>query len=311
MHVIYVVVILLAAFIIYRIRTKFLRKSIKVLRQRDMLAKDIQRQKEILGHRNKEMVDSLFYAQRIQKAMLISDRQFKEIMPDSFIVLRSKDIVNGDFYWISRIQDKIFIAAVDCTGHGVPGAFISVIGLELLRKIINTQNIYEPDRILEALSSNLYEIFGNEEGTSLRDGMDIALCVLYKDQNYLDFSGAYCPLYIIRDSNLIEVKGDSFSVGPEFSNGKAILNNYKNNKVLLEPDDMIYIFSDGYADQFGGPEGKKFKYRRFRHLLLTIHKLPLENQKVYLEKSLDEWQGNLEQLDDILVIGFKHHPLKS
>jgi hypothetical protein len=217
LHFFYVSAIFAVSSLVFRFRTKSLRRSNLILKQRDRLARDIKKQKEILHLRNKEIEDSLNYARGIQKAMLINHKQFREILPDSFIVHKSKDIVSGDFYWISRLEDKIIIAAVDCTGHGVPGAFMSLIGFEFFRKIINTQNIHQADKILAALNTNLFEIFKNEERTILRDGMDLALCILYKDQNCLDFVGSFCPLYLIRENSILEIRGDHFPIGAEFS----------------------------------------------------------------------------------------------
>ena len=305
-HILALIFLIIIIVFLFHFRIKYLKRSIGILLKKDIIAKDIKRQKEILDHRNKNIEDSLNYAQRIQKAMLITHKQFKEILPNSFILYKSKDIVSGDFYWISKDEDKIFIAAADCTGHSVPGAFMSLIGFELFRKIINTQNIHDPAKILESLNQNFNDIFGNEENITLKDGMDLAFCVLYPEKNYLEFAGAFNPLYIIRNDKLIEIKGDHYPIGAEFIDGQPVVNIFTNHKVFLEPEDMVYMFSDGYADQFGGPEGKKFKYRRFRHLLLTIHKLQLDKQQEFLEETLDDWKGNLEQIDDILIIGFKH-----
>jgi ligand-binding sensor domain-containing protein/serine phosphatase RsbU (regulator of sigma subunit) len=304
---IYIVVSLLVFYILIQYRTRNLRNSNKVLRERDIIAKRVERQKELLSKRNKSIEDSLNYAQRIQKAMLPTSRAFKSLLPESFILHKPKDIVSGDFYWISEFKGKIYFAAVDCTGHGVPGAFMSIIGFELFRKIVNMQHIPDPAEILHALNANLEEIFGKDTDVPLRDGMDLAFCVLDKKSNIIQYAGAFNPLYIVRNNKLIEVKGQRFSIGAnvdfdEFNGNPKVFNSHE---IQLERNDMIYIFSDGYADQFGGPEGKKFKYRRFRHLLLTIHKLPLEKQKQYLDESIEDWRGSFEQIDDILVIGIK------
>lgn len=301
----YIIIIILFAFYILRIRTRSLRRSNRVLREKEIAAKEITRQKDMLSRRNKNIEDSLNYAQRIQKAMFTTKKQFLSILPDSFILHRPKDIVSGDFYWISENEDKVFLAAIDCTGHGVPGAFMSLIGFELFRKIINTQKIHEPAEILNTLNDNFNEIFGNEEDMILKDGMDLAFCVLHKNENFLEFAGAINPLYLIRENRIIELKGDQFSVGANSIDMTMVSSKFTNHKVMLEKGDLIYLFSDGYADQFGGPEMKKFKYRRFRHILLTIHKFALEKQQSYLEDSIDSWKGSFEQTDDILVIGLK------
>lgn len=304
--IIYVVVLGVLFYLIIQYRTQSLRKSNKILKEREQAGKEIERQKELLSRRNKNIEDSLKYANKIQSAMLNTQDQFRKIIPESFILHKPKDIVSGDFYWISEEDGKIFVAAIDCTGHGVPGAFMSIIGFELFRKIIHMQKICDPGQILEALNENFQEIFSTGNDISLRDGMDLSFCVIDKKEMVLNYAGAFNPLYLIRSNKLIEVRGDRFSVGAdndslEGRNSKK----FTSNKMKLNKDDMIYLFSDGYADQFGGPEGKKYKYRRFRHLLLTIHHLPLDRQKTYLWESIEEWRGNFEQIDDILVIGIK------
>jgi ligand-binding sensor domain-containing protein/serine phosphatase RsbU (regulator of sigma subunit) len=294
-------------YIIYSLiqfRTKSLRKSNRVLRDRHIAAKEISRQKDMLTLRNKNIEDSLKYAQRIQKAMLTTTKQFRSILPNSFVFHKPKDIVSGDFYWISEQEGKIFVAAADCTGHGVPGAFMSLISFELFRKIIKTEKVYKPSSILNEMNNNFEEIFGNVEDIIIRDGMDLSFCVFDKTMQKLEFSGAFNPLYIVRDNKLIQLKGDHLSIGADIGSDTPP-KVFTNHSFPLEPNDMIYMFSDGYADQFGGPEGKKFKYLRFRHLLLNVHQLPLDKQKIIIEESIEEWKGNSEQVDDILVIGIR------
>lgn len=304
-YIFFFIIISVLIYAVFRIRTQSLRKSNKILRERDIIAREVEKQKEILSRRNKNIEDSLKYAQRIQKAMLTTPRLFNSILPESFVLHKPKDIVSGDFYWISEVDEKVFVAAVDCTGHGVPGAFMSLIGFELFRKIINTQGIMEPGSILNALNSNFEDIFGNIGDISLKDGMDLAFCVLNKRKMVLEFSGAFNPLYLIRDNKLIEIKGDRFSIGADSDPEDQTRKVFKTHRFRIKPEDMIYILTDGYADQFGGPEGKKFKYRRLRHLLLSIHKLSPDQQMAYLDESIEEWRGSLEQIDDILVIGIK------
>jgi serine phosphatase RsbU (regulator of sigma subunit) len=158
--------------------------------------------------------------------------------------------------------------------------------------------------ILDTLNENFSEIFSDGEQVYLNDGMDLSLCIVDRKEKSLDYSGAFNPLYLVRNETIIEVKADRFSVGADvhFSTDRKL---FKSHKIYLQKDDIIYMFSDGFADQFGGPEGKKFKYRRFRHLLLTIHKLPMEKQQSILESSIQEWKGNIDQVDDILIIGFR------
>ncbi|MGC9344520.1 MAG: PP2C family protein-serine/threonine phosphatase [Bacteroidales bacterium] len=290
----------------FMFRTQHLRKTNRILTEKDLVSNEISRQKELLSRRNKNIEDSMKYAQRIQTSMLSNPGVFKKHLPKSFILHKPKEIVSGDFYWISEVDNKVFVAAVDCSGHGIPGAFMSIIGFELFRKIINLQGVRDPGKILDTLNQNFQEIFGSGDDIALRDGMDLAFCVINKAEMQMDFAGAFNPVYIVRDDKLMEIKGDRLSVGAD--NDPLDIKppqKFTSHKIKLYKNDMIYLFTDGYADQFGGPEGKKYKFRRFRHTLLTIHKLSLESQKVYLEQTLDEWRGKIEQIDDILVIGIK------
>jgi serine phosphatase RsbU (regulator of sigma subunit) len=287
-----------------QLRTRRLRRSNRALRKKEMSAKEIERQRTELARRNKSFTDSINYAKRIQHALLPSDDSFKNLLPDSFVLFIPKDIVSGDFYWINQHGNKVYVAAVDCTGHGVPGAFMSIIGFELFRKITTSEQGSNPAMILDTLNENFTEIFSDGEHVYLNDGMDLSLCIIDRKEKSLDYSGAFNPLYLVRNETIIEVKADRFSVGADvhFSTERKL---FKSHKIYLQKDDIIYLFSDGFADQFGGPEGKKFKYRRFRHLLLTIHKLPMKKQKSILESSIQEWKGKVDQVDDILIIGIR------
>jgi len=271
--------------------------------EREMFAKQIMVQKEELTLKNKSITDSINYAKRIQTAMLPPYKLFKSLFPSSFILYIPKDIVSGDFYWINKLNNKIFIAAVDCTGHGVPGAFMSIIGFELFRKITNIEGLTRPSDILNRLNEDFHIIFQDVDNVVLRDGMDVAFCSIDKKDMILEYSGAFNPLYLIRDNKITEIKGDRFAIGLDETNFKE--HTFKNHFIPIQRGDIIYIFSDGFADQFGGPDGKKYKYRRFRHLLLNLHQLPMEKQHEILENNVMEWRGGQDQVDDILVIGIK------
>ncbi len=284
--------------------TKQLRKLNREYRERELIAKKVEQQKEELSIKNKDITDSINYAKRIQEALMPSQRIFKKFFPESFILHMPKDIVSGDFYWINEVDGRIYFAAVDCTGHGVPGAFMSIIGFELFRRITETEKKKQPAEILKSLSRGFKTFFRDIETYTLRDGMDVAFCAIDLEMKYLEFAGAFNPFYLIRDNSITEIKGDRFSVGLfnlEEENG----NNFKNHVLPLYDGDIIYIFTDGFADQFGGPEGKKYKYRRFRHLLLALHQLPMEQQYEFLRRSISDWKGNLEQVDDILIMGIR------
>ncbi len=284
-------------------RTRTLRRSNQELKEKEQIAKQIAKQKEELTIKNKSITDSIVYAKRIQEALMPSKDQFKSVLPSSFILYKPKDIVSGDFYWINEKNDKIFVAVVDCTGHGVPGAFMSIIGFELLRNITEEQKIEDTESILRQLNNGVATTFGKTaDKARIKDGMDIALCVIDKKKAELEFAGAFRPLYMIRNNKIEEIRGDRFSVGLL---GEGESDEITKTQVKLQKNDIFYMFSDGYADQFGGPEGKKYKYRRFRHLLLTIHKLPLEQQLTYFDRSFEDWKGDFEQVDDVLILGFR------
>ncbi len=272
-------------------------------KEKEMIARQIMEQKEELAIKNKSITDSINYAKRIQTAILPPYKLLTSIFPSSFILYMPKDIVSGDFYWINKLNEKIFVAAVDCTGHGVPGAFMSIIGFELFRKITSIEGLSRPSDILNRLNEDFHEIFKDVDNVVLRDGMDVALCSIDKNDKILEFAGALNPLYLIRDKKITEVKGDRFSIGLDEINFKD--QTFKNHLIPLQDGDIIYLFSDGFADQFGGPDGKKYKYRRFKHLLLNLHQLSMEKQREILEKNVLDWRGEQEQVDDILIVGIK------
>ncbi|MDP4210949.1 MAG: two-component regulator propeller domain-containing protein [Bacteroidota bacterium] len=301
-YYLYALIFLFSILVFYRYRTYHLRKANKLLKDRDIAAREIERQREQLALKNRNITDSINYAKRIQEALMTSERFFKRILPESFVLHQPKDIVSGDFFWISERDSKIFVAAADCTGHGVPGAFMSIIGIELFRKITVSQGIDKPAQILDILNREFEKIFKDVDSEAIKDGMDIAFCVIDKQSRTLEFSGAINPIYLIRDNKITEIRGSRFSIGLDENPENQT---FENKQIELQDDDVIYLFSDGYVDQFGGPEGKKFKYRRFRHLLLTIYQYPMEEQRHLLEDRINRWKGNLEQVDDILVIGLK------
>lgn len=291
----------LLIFLFVRYQSRSLLQARKLLKEKELAYNEIARQREELVIKNKDITDSLVYASYIQQSLLPSEIYFRKALRDAFVFYKPKEIVSGDFYWVRMKADKIFIVAADCTGHGVPGAFMSMIGVELLNKIIIDQKIQKPSEILYVMSKGIERTFNrDQEGERhMKDGMDMGLCVVDVEGKSLEFSGAFFPLYLIRDNNLIEIKGDRLSLGVEIGNG------FTNNRMDLLKDDVIYMFSDGYTDQFGGPNNKKFMYRRFRHLLLSIHTFPMEEQKGIIRDSIVSWQRDNEQVDDLMVMGFR------
>jgi serine phosphatase RsbU (regulator of sigma subunit) len=284
------------------IQTRTLVKTRRLLKEKEQAIEFIELQKVELVQKDKNLMDSLIYAQRIQEALLPSENYFRKHFEDSFILFKPKDIVSGDFYWIGEKNDKIFVVAADCTGHGVPGALMSMIGLNLIETTINEDNIEIPSRILDVMNKGLEKTFSREKniGTIIRDGMDIGLCVIDRRRRKVVYAGAFFPLYLIRNDSLIEISADKIIIG---MNPDRL--QYTDHEIDLLDDDIFYIFSDGYVDQFGGSENKKFMYRRFRYLLMTIHSFPVNDQKAILEENIRTWMGSHEQVDDMMVIGFR------
>jgi serine phosphatase RsbU (regulator of sigma subunit)/HAMP domain-containing protein len=261
---------------------------------------EVEIQKEKVTALYIDLQSSIDYAQRLQETILPNDASIKRMFPDSFVFFRPKATVSGDFYWFKELGGKKVFAAADCTGHGVPGAFMSLVGHNVLNTV--TKVFTKPSQILNNANRLAVDVLRPIDGeTYMRDGMDIALCTIDQRAMTLEFSGAHNPVYIIRNGELITVESDPFSIGSYINNERE----FTNHNVNLKEGDCLYIFSDGYADQFGGPKGKKFMRKRFRELLLEISHLPMPEQKWRLMDTLDRWQGNQEQVDDILVIGIR------
>lgn len=264
---------------------------------------EISDQKKIIEEKNKDITDSILYAKKIQDAMLPAKDVTKQLFPENFIVFKPKDIVSGDFYWIANANDFRFIAAADCTGHGVPGALMSMTGNNFLNQIVLEKNCSSTAEILTELNAAIRKSLKQERADiESKDGMDIALCRFTNDFSEILFSGANRPMWIIRDNELLEFKGDKRSIGGT-QNVNVIP--YSETKVVLQKNDCIYIFSDGFADQFGGPEGKKFMTKRLKELLISINSFSMDEQKMKLENEMNNWKGALTQVDDLLVIGIR------
>jgi ligand-binding sensor domain-containing protein/serine phosphatase RsbU (regulator of sigma subunit) len=294
---------LFLVFAYIKIREQKLIREKKILEHKvDQRTTEVMMQKEIVETQNKEIRDSILYAKRIQEAILPAQEEIHRALPDSFILFKPRDIVSGDFYWFSEKNNKVIIAVADCTGHGVPGAFMSMIGNTLLNEIVNEKEVILPHLILFHLRENIMKSLKQTgaEGEN-KDGMDIALCVYDKEKMELEFAGANNPLYRISGGELIEIKGDKQPIGVYKGDTKP----FTSHKVTLTSGDCIYIASDGYADQFGGHNGKKFKYKQMKELLLSLSNQPMAEQKKSLDKGIEAWRGVLDQVDDILVIGFR------
>ncbi|MCC5946543.1 MAG: response regulator [Bernardetiaceae bacterium] len=263
---------------------------------------EIRRQKEVIEAKNQSITESINYAKRIQEATLPRLGEIKTAIPNSFVFYRPRDIVSGDFYWFSETNEKIVITAADCTGHGVPGAFMSLIGNDLLNEIVNARAIYEPDDILRELHKGVQRALRQKENNS-RDGMDIALCVVDKDLKKVHFAGAKNSLVYFKDGKMNVIKGEKHGIGGAQFDADRV---FRKHVVSLEEGPlMIYIYSDGYQDQFGGEKGSKYMSKNFKQLLTDIHEAPLDEQAEKLEQEWLKWRGSYPQVDDILIVGMR------
>ncbi len=292
------VVITLAFFTYKNLRE---RKKAYILLERKN--EEIAGQKLIIEEKNKDIIDSIKYAERLQKTILPPLKIINQIIPDSFVFFKPKDIVSGDFYWIEKTNDGILFAVIDCTGHGVPGAMMSLVANNLLNKIVKEKNITAPHRILNELLQELFIALRQDaEEIKANDGMDLSICLLNQDSQTLAYAGAFNPVLIARNYEIIELKTDKFSVGKH-----AYENNFKYSErsIQLQKNDVIYLSTDGYYDQFGGNNGKKLMRKNFYNLLQEISHLSKEEQVKKIEETFVRWKGGYDQLDDITVFGFR------
>ncbi|MBI3518352.1 MAG: SpoIIE family protein phosphatase, partial [Bacteroidetes bacterium] len=284
-------------------RTKELREEKEKV---EIINKEVIEQKTVIEHHNIEIMDSIKYAKNIQEALLPSLSEIGNLFNNSFVLYMPKDIVSGDFYWFAKNGDTRFIAAVDCTGHGVPGAFMSIVGNTLLNEIVNEKKITVPGDILLELHKGVkIALNQNAKEFERRDGMDITLCAFNANSNEVQYAGANRPLWIYRKNKGYEleiIKATKFPIGGlELEESRV----YQNHIVNVNEGDCLYLFSDGYADQFGGPKGKKFMLTNLQKTLLENVELPMEMQKQKLTEAFMDWKSGAEQIDDVLVIGIK------
>jgi serine phosphatase RsbU (regulator of sigma subunit) len=304
---------------------EILSQKIKIFRQYNELQtknNELQTQQKLVMERNKNILDSISYAERIQRSLLPSIEPLINNLSDGFIYFQPRDIVSGDFYFATKKGDKIFFAVADCTGHGVPGAFVSIIAMHAIHRALNEFHLTKPSDILNKVNNLVVESISNNKDTIIDDGMDIAFCTLDINTKTLEYSGAHMPIWIMQEQEytkelseiqntnalpaktrkslriLTEVKADSQPIGHFM---KRIP--FTNHSYQLTKGDRIYIFTDGYADQFGGVEGKKFKYKRLKELLLDIQRFTMHEQHLHIKETLKIWKGDFEQIDDICVMG--------
>lgn len=276
-----------------------------IMKQGDKIAEQkhkIKIQHDLVQQQKQKITDSIVYAKRIQSAILAPNSFIQHLLADHFILYKPRDIVSGDFYWIKQVDDRICIAAVDCTGHGVPGALMSMLGVTFLNEIINKNPKIEANEILNELRTHIISSL-RQTGKSgeTRDGMDISLCILNNKSKTLEYAGANNHMYLLRNNELSEIKADRMPIGIH----RRAKEPFTNHVIDILKDDVVYIFSDGYVDQFGGADGRKFLPTNFKNLLFDIHQKPFAEQKAILDANFESWRGEHKQLDDILVIGFK------
>lgn len=309
-------------FCVFLIRSRFkltyneIRGRLELAKSKEMIEAEheiVIQQKEEIEEKNNEILSSIRYAKRIQEAILPTNELLKELFEEQFVYYNPRDIVSGDFYWATRVritpngneaseQYVHLFALADCTGHGVPGAFMSLIGKNILEQSSKEKTVNSPAEALDYLNSKILSSL-NQKGSegNIRDGMDIVMVAIDIKTRSLQYAGANNPIYIIRNKELMTIKADKQAIGslPEYTKP------FTNHKMQMEKGDCIYLFTDGYADQFGGPDGKKFKYKQLQELLISISHLPMEEQKTILHNRFVEWKGKLEQVDDVCIIGVR------
>jgi serine phosphatase RsbU (regulator of sigma subunit) len=294
-------------------------KNEEILAQRDEIQAQrdqVVNQRDTIATQQKKITDSILYASRIQNAVLPPEESFIHLIPEHFVLFKPRDIVSGDFYWVHQQESRIYLAVADCTGHGVPGAFMSMMGVAFLNEIITKHQNPSAGEILNYLRNNVIRSL-HQTGKSgeQKDGMDISLCIIDKNSNQIEFAGANNPLYIVKseklkdksedllafDFQLLEIKGDKMPIGIYASEEKS----FTTKNYSVNSGDMLYLFTDGYADQFGGTSGKKFMYSKLKQLFIEIKDKPVSQQKNILEHTIEIWMADHEQIDDILVIGVR------
>ncbi|MDH5248500.1 MAG: PAS domain S-box protein [Cyclobacteriaceae bacterium] len=255
-----------------------------------------------IHNKNKKITESINYAKRIQNAILPNSRVIRKALPDSFILYKPRDVVSGDFPWFIQIREEIFIAAVDCTGHGVPGALLSLIGYFLLNDIVRSRKITEPGKILDLLDEGVTTTLRQDEYVTARDGMDIALCKINVNTREIEYAGAHRPLHIVKNGIMEEVKGNKFPIGGGIFKNQT---NFTNTKIKLEKGDSIFFSSDGFTDQFGGPRGRKLGPKKVREIIIDVHTHTMPEAMVIFDQQWEHWRGDTKQTDDVLLIGLK------
>ena len=299
----FIIISVAAVLILVLVFVVFLFNRFKVTqRQKNIIQKQkviVEQQKHIVEEKQREIVDSITYAKRLQQAILPSKEELNKHFSEMFLLYKPKDIVAGDFYWMEHLDHTTYIAAADSTGHGVPGAMVSVVCSNALNRAVKEFGLRETGKILDKTRELVLETFA-KSGDEIKDGMDISILAINKESNQVSWSGANNPLWYISNDRLLEVKPDKQAIG-KTDNPQP----YRTHKIDLKKNDIYYLMTDGYPDQFGGPKGKKFKYKQLEEHLSANYHLPLANQKINLEHAFNDWIGGLEQVDDVTIIGIK------
>ncbi|MDP3567566.1 MAG: tetratricopeptide repeat protein [Sediminibacterium sp.] len=294
-------VLLIVVFVLFVLKN--LKENKRINSELNIKNNKVEEQSTIIEQKNKDIIDSINYAQRLQQILLPAEEEFKRALPESFLFFEPKDIVSGDFYFIEKYDDRVFVAVVDCTGHGVPGAIMSMVANNILNKVVRERKIINPAKILEELNKELYfSLKQNVSEKTAYDGMDMSICVFYPNKMEIQFAAANTSVYIVNKTQLIELKPDKVGLGK--SSYEA---NHKFNEqtIKLNKNDMVYMGSDGYADQFGGSRGKKMMKKNMQKLFLEIAHLSSKEQYKLINDNFVDWKGNLSQVDDVTVLGFR------
>ena len=296
------IIILITLFIKLREKKLQQEKRALALKVKERTAEVVQKSKELEGALE-HIQSSIVYAQRIQQAILPTDKWIKEELPNSFVLFKPRDVVSGDFYWMERSGDELLFSAIDCTGHGVPGAFVSMVGHNLLNQSVRKHGLTKPSEILDDLHREVQKTLQSNDDSSVKDGMDLALCSYNRKKNTLQYAGAHNQMYLIREGELIEYKANRFAIGYK---GRDEGKLFTNHEIEIQQGDVVYIFSDGFVDQFGGDQGRKYMSKRFKRYLLEIHLEDSNDQKEKLDVELKDWiSDKYKQIDDVLVWGIR------
>ncbi len=280
------------AYVIFKSYQRKKRTNVILTKQHDQIA-----------HQNTIITDSIEYAKRIQSALFPQEKFLKKVLTEHFIYMKPKNIVSGDFYWVSEKDDKTIIAVSDCTGHGVPGAFMSMLGIAFLNEIVNKSKTVQANFVLDQLRKDIIDSLHQEYGVKgSKDGMDMALCIIDRKTLKMQYAGAYNSVFVVREKEVHEIKADKMPIG---IHAVKVDKGFVNKEFELRKQDMLYLFSDGYVDQFGGEKGLKFKQKSFKELLINISDKSMDNQKTEIEKTMGKWQGDYSQLDDMMIMGVR------